>query len=233
MTTTQPDLRLVEILKRLGSKWVMLRDRLDRDPWLPVVATEAADDTASMEDYELYWNALWGVIGWLCERTDVDKWDVWEASHRLGTANGLSPWKKQTGDEAEYRDLRFILPKLHALDRDGSTARLIAERPDIAELVGLPATRTTPKGSPRKRRATLKPKPLTARQAEIVQIVGECNGDIAEAARKLGVTHKTVAEAYKVAMGKIGITAVVRPTTTSIPEDHRGQMNVSEDRRTE
>lgn len=135
--TTQPDLELVEILKRLGLKWGTLRDRLDRDPWLPIVVKEAGDDSASMEDYDTFYDALGDVIHWLCERTDVDRWDAWEASYRLSTANGLAPWKKQTGDQAEYRDLRFIPPKLKELDRDGSTARLLAERPDIAELVDL------------------------------------------------------------------------------------------------
>lgn len=113
--TTQPNLELVEILKRLGLR------------------------TTWGEDYDTHYDALWEVIRWICDRTDLDRCDLDDAAYRLNTAMGLAPWKKQTGDEAEYRDLRFIPPKLKELDRDGSTARLIAERPDIAELVDLPS----------------------------------------------------------------------------------------------
>ncbi len=43
MTTTQPDLELVEILKRLGLR------------------------TTWGEDYETHYEALWNVIRWICE----------------------------------------------------------------------------------------------------------------------------------------------------------------------
>ena len=55
----------------------------------------------------------------------------------------------------------------------------------------MPPAGTTPAAATAKpkakRRGTVsgKPKPLTPRQAEVVQIVGECRGVIAEAARDL------------------------------------------------
>ncbi len=220
MATTQPDLELVEILKRLGSRLALLADRV-----------RACDGDAVL-DNETYEDALWYVCCWVANRTDLEKWDVWHAAHRLDTGIGLAPYKKQTGDKAEYRDLRFIPPKLKELDRDGSTSRLIAERPEIAELVDLsPATKHEAKRPRRKRRAALEPKQLTARQVEIVQLYGECKGDFAEMRRRLGVDRKTVVEIYEAASRKLGTAAVANPSTTSMPQDHRGQVNVSEDRR--
>lgn len=120
MTTTQPDLELVVILKRLGLR------------------------TTWGEEYDTHYDALWNAIRWICERTGLDQFDLDEAAYRLNTDMGLAPWRKSTGDKAEYRDLRSILPKLKELDRDGSTARLIAERPDIAQLVNLPSKLSEP-----------------------------------------------------------------------------------------
>ena len=84
-----------------------------------------------------------------------------------------------------------------------------------------------------KRRKTRKPKrepvksrPLTAKQAEAVHIVGECKGNMVEAAQRLGIDRKSVADRYNAAMRKMGRT-VVRHVTQSLPSDRRGQANLS------
>ena len=81
----------------------------------------------------------------------------------------------------------------------------------------------------RRRRAGTdrKPRPLTARQAEVIQIVGECKGNVAKAAERLGLHRKTVAEAYKAGLAKLGKT-VVKHATRLFPRDRRGQDDVSE-----
>jgi predicted DNA-binding protein (UPF0251 family) len=82
-----------------------------------------------------------------------------------------------------------------------------------------------------RRRATKprKPKALTSRQAEVIQIVGECKGNIAAAARRLGRNQKTVAESYKAAMAKIGKTVVrSKDKARLLPRDKRGQEIVSD-----
>ena len=97
----------------------------------------------------------------------------------------------------------------------------------------MPPAGTTPAAATAKpkarRRGTVsgKPKPLTPRQAEAVQIVGECRGVIAEAARRLGRDPKTIAQTYKIAMGKLG-KSVVRSTdkTRIFPRDQRGNETV-------
>ncbi len=77
--------------------------------------------------------------------------------------------------------------------------------------------------------APRKPRPLTARQAEVVQIVGECKGVIAVAARQLGRDRKTVAEIYKAAMAKLGKSVVrSKDKTRLLPRDKRGQEAVSD-----
>jgi predicted DNA-binding protein (UPF0251 family) len=44
--------------------------------------------------------------------------------------------------------------------------------------------------------------PLTAKQLEAVHMVGECQGNIAEAARRLGKSRSTIARHYKAGMAK-------------------------------
>ena len=78
----------------------------------------------------------------------------------------------------------------------------------------------------------LNPKRLTAKQLEASQIVAECKGDIAEAARRLGKDAKTVRQHYTAATKKLGKT-VVKHATKQLPSDRRGQANIAdgEDRR--
>lgn len=80
----------------------------------------------------------------------------------------------------------------------------------------------------RRRRAGLVPKPLTAKQTETVQVVGECKGDLAEAARRLGIDRKTVKQHYDAASRKLGKIAV-KHTTQPLRTDRRGQANVAQE----
>ena len=80
---------------------------------------------------------------------------------------------------------------------------------------------------PRKRRQAAKARGLTEKQAEAVHIVGECKGNIAEAARRLGRDAKTVRQHFKAAMKKLG-TTVVKHTTKQLQSDRRGQANIAD-----
>jgi hypothetical protein len=98
----------------------------------------------------------------------------------------------------------------------------ILDSAEAAQL--LPATRKRRAGKPPK------PRPLTARQTEVIQIVGNCNGNIAKAAKRLGLNRKTVDEAYRAGMGKLGKTVVTsRDKTRLLARDRRGQCDLSED----
>jgi hypothetical protein len=87
----------------------------------------------------------------------------------------------------------------------------------------------TPKQK-RRRRSTLKR--MTPRQVEIMGVVGDCEGNIAEAARRLALDQKTVREAYEAACRKAGVsTSAIRMATKRLPRDRRDQVAVTEDRR--
>lgn len=71
------------------------------------------------------------------------------------------------------------------------------------------------------------PKHLTPKQIEAAQMVGECNGNIAEAARKLKRDRKTVKQHYDMALVKMGRVAV-KHVTRSLPADRRGQADIAD-----
>lgn len=82
----------------------------------------------------------------------------------------------------------------------------------------------------RRRGVTQKLRPLTARQAEVIQIVGECKGNIAKAAEKLGRNRKTIDEAYRAGMAKLGKQVIrSKDKTRLFARDRRGQYDVSSD----
>lgn len=93
---------------------------------------------------------------------------------------------------------------------------------------------SAPKGGPgtprkrRRRKTDAAPRPLTPKQTEVVQIVGECKGNLAEAARRLGIDRATVEEYYEAANKKLGKQAV-KHATRNLPTDKRGQDNLSSD----
>jgi len=81
------------------------------------------------------------------------------------------------------------------------------------------------------------PRKLTARQVEVMQLVGECKGNFAEVGRRLRLDRKTVKEHYEAALKKLRQVGVKSPErklkakTTQLPEDRRGQVNVADDLR--
>jgi hypothetical protein len=84
---------------------------------------------------------------------------------------------------------------------------------------------------PKRRRkfGTQKPRPLTTRQVEVVEIVGECRGNVAEAARRLGRDRKTIEETYRAALAKLGKSVYWnRNKTRLLTRDCRGQEDVAD-----
>jgi hypothetical protein len=88
------------------------------------------------------------------------------------------------------------------------------------------------KTSPPKRRrqgTAKKPRPLTARQTEVIQIVGECKGNLAQAATRLGRNRKTIVEIYKAGMKKLGKdVSHAKKSDRLIARDRRGQSDVAD-----
>lgn len=107
---------------------------------------------------------------------------------------------------------------------------LLAEMPRLqwAELKASPQAVSITPLKRRRRRAERPAKPLTAKQTEALQIVGECKGNLAEAAGRLGIDRKSLKERYDTALKKLGRTHL-KYVTEQIRQDLRGQANVAEE----
>lgn len=101
------------------------------------------------------------------------------------------------------------------------------------------------------KRRTVQQKPVTAKQAEAVLAVSECNGNFTNAAKRLQVTRKTARQHYWTAMRKLGVTIqsspqqiaraqhsleavgrnMKKPAMREVPTDARGQLAISKDAR--
>jgi predicted DNA-binding protein (UPF0251 family) len=141
------------------------------------------------------------------------EWDLVEENAR---AEGLSG--EQYLDREALKELHIYCRK-HGIPLEPGPEHAVAGR----------ETRVRGKGRGRRRRMRQEPRPLTPKQTEAMQIVGECEGDLAEAARKVGICRKSLAERYSAALKKIGLTAAqyLKPKTVSLPRDRRGQVAVA------
>jgi hypothetical protein len=111
------------------------------------------------------------------------------------------------------RDALMVLLKVErVLDREG-------ERP---------AEKPAGKGGRRRWVSPRKPTPLTAEQAEAVQLVGEHKGNVSAAAKAAGKSGQAMMKLYGKAMKKLGQAArVFKAKTGDLPLDRHGQVNLS------
>ena len=79
----------------------------------------------------------------------------------------------------------------------------------------------------RRRRSTLQPKQLTAKQTEAIKLHGDCQGNIAEVARRMGKDRKTAEQHVKTAFTKLGKSVPTKAKTTALKTDRRGQADVA------
>jgi hypothetical protein len=79
----------------------------------------------------------------------------------------------------------------------------------------------------RRRTPDRRAKPLTPRQAEAMQMVGEHKGNYSAAARAMGVTPQRVRALYGEACQKLGISATKKGKAGRLPTDRRGQPTVA------
>jgi len=88
------------------------------------------------------------------------------------------------------------------------TAAMIREEA-LAEARALPRPENVKaaRGKKPRRTGSRKPRPVTARQAEAMERVGECKGDVTKAAKSMGVTPKTVRELLSAGYAKLGKSA--------------------------
>jgi hypothetical protein len=78
-----------------------------------------------------------------------------------------------------------------------------------------------------RRRATARaPRPLTGKETEAMQLVGEHKGNIAAAARAAGKSRAAMSKLYKKATAKLGKKAI-KHFTQRLPKDNRGQETIA------
>lgn len=79
---------------------------------------------------------------------------------------------------------------------------------------------------PRRKVSTRKDTPLTSRQLEALQLVGEHKGNKAAAARAAGVSPTAMKKLYRKALAKAPQAAMPKPKFRNLPHDKRGQVNI-------
>lgn len=129
-------------------------------------------------------------------------------------------WLPTKDDKFEYR--RFQRPRL-----DLTYANYIRAFAEFVADLTPAKTAHGVKPPRRRRRSTPQPKPLTARQTEAMKHHGDCQGKIAEIARRMGVVRKTAAQHVKAAFTKLGKNVPTKAKTTSLKTDRRGQADVA------
>lgn len=161
--------------------------------------------------------------------------DPWQAE---AGAEGVDPLKRLTEGWRYSSDLCDLVQHIPRTDLVNLNVQLDRVREDLVRVVHALQEQAT--GGKRKKKRKRRggdriTKPLTPRQVEVVQIVGECKGNFAEVGRRLGRDRKTIQEAYEAAMDKmrqVGVKCPERKSrtkTTRFPEDHRGQVSIAEE----
>lgn len=83
--------------------------------------------------------------------------------------------------------------------------------------------------TPKKRRRRRGPdvQKLTVKQRVAIEIVADCQGDFAKAARRLGKDRKTVKQHYDAGMKKMGEAIGRKPKVKSLPTGSRGESEAT------
>ena len=161
----------------------------------------------------------------------IQKWAGLAAVHDHYWLDGekILPWGESPDGEVDEASVRWEEAAGWFRALMGEAAELDEEHRPVLTAWLKEVRETGSEKRPRRRRPSTarKPRPLTARQTEVVQVVAECRQNFAAAAKRLGRDRKTVEESYRAAMQKLGMTAV-KHGTKLLPHDRRGQANLSD-----
>jgi hypothetical protein len=86
----------------------------------------------------------------------------------------------------------------------------------------------TQKGRRRRGKTPRKPSPLTEKQTEAMQLVGEHKGNYTAAGKAAGKSRQAIQKLYQKATKKLGKKSVELWKTQRLPTDRRGQVNVED-----
>jgi len=144
---------------------------------------------------------------------------------------------------ADVDDVCRALARLHPIlkrfedSAEAEYRRLTAES-GIAPDALYPVRRAAPNSSnisdqkqkPKQRKRQTRQRNVTEKQLEVLKVVGECNQNFSEAARRLKLDRKTVMQHYKAGLrnaGKLAPKLLGKPSLRSAPMDGRDQLTVA------
>jgi predicted DNA-binding protein (UPF0251 family) len=136
-------------------------------------------------------------------------------------AGSLMAWY----DGSSSRDMRAEDLDAMRAEVENFAVRLLAEaKPDAKSVLAV---------KKRRRRTPLREaRPLTPKEVEALQLLGEHKGNYTAAAKVAGISRTALIKRYKKAIKKLPRSAAVmkkKPTTQPLPLDHRGQVNLSDE----
>ena len=98
----------------------------------------------------------------------------------------------------------------------------------VTEFSKSTSSKTHPPAKRRKRTGVTKARALISKQMEALKLHGECEGNIAEVARRMAIDRKTAEQHINAAFGKLGKSAIKPGKTKSLPTGRRGETNLSD-----
>lgn len=162
---------------------------------------------------------LIGMDAVLVPRLDAMKqahFDYADAAVRESEGNGYRSDTDEAG-ERHAAALSALWDLLKAVD---------AKRKHLAEAnAKIDRTKKSPR---RRRKSNRKTRPLTAKESEALQIIGDYKGNVSAAALQLRITRQALKKRYDKAHKKLGTMPMLKAKTKSLPTDKRGQANISE-----
>ncbi len=106
------------------------------------------------------------------------------------------------------------------------TTRTSVRNGDGAKCAGGGAEKPTTKKRKRRRQAAKGPTPITSKQTEALQLVGEHKGNVTAAAKAAGISRTAMTNRYNKALAKLGKKAVKQIKTQALPTDHHGHSTI-------
>lgn len=192
------------------------------------------EDDLERYSFSELWSGLWDKAGEMIVRARQNGWrpvldgfDEMIDFHSQPTPESTKRLGRTPGMGNLFLDVIDSLPEVPMFEfsAEGHSLKEVHGCKALAKLYG--ECQAPNRGSRRYR--MVRPRRLTPRQTEVMHVVGECKGNISEAARQLGCDRRTVKRQHIAALKKLGATATDRPKVQGLPRDRRGQEHVSAD----
>jgi hypothetical protein len=159
-------------------------------------------------------------------------WPVLDAPYDFGVIEGRdslrgairSPLSLVYGEACGLKKLGLVLALPPAPPRSPTIGTALEWWGQLLAALGSEKKPRKRNGKKRRRVTARKPTPLTAKQTEAIQLVGENKGNVSAAARAAGKSRQAMQKLYEKGMRKLGRSAApLKRKTEQLPIDKRGQ----------